>query len=1536
MKRGAINFLVLAIFAFITVLVPVTVKLVQQKQETRSKAEWICDRPDSSECMNNGGSLSECCNYVDDGGTCNYPLCGTSPNCQQCEPRENDVPPIICADGQKKCDGTAILVCVNNNWTGPIEECGGSGCFNGSCSITGENLSCPGPTCDQCGRSGWWSTECKNWCGNNDGSYCPANNDPNNLSGPLTPCGDGAKICSDGNPDVDTGCVNGVQTIRKGCKDNCFASVQYLKCGEVGQVASGVGLVNVVTYNAELICKDSPNYITCLDTNKQNLVTFLTGQSEIARQYCAGNSSNEPFEDCYERVFGYIFWGDLTLSSKVTIDPQNGRAIYPAEIIKKYCNGDTGIISVNNRYFSCETGNEISEIVKTCIDNKLTGTIVGPDGYYDCDDGKQRTLSPSLAAACQVDGGLMSWVNCQKIEYDARIRCSGSDDLTCVDYEITQIVAERDYGTKVMSDIDTWCQNNRSDPYDTNVVATCKSDYLTYVTQGFTFENGKVTLRPSAALTDKPRNCSGAFVGIDGLYHDCFDGSQKTLSPSLAAACQVDEGLMSWVNCQKIEYDARIRCSGSDDLSCVDYEITQIRAERDYGTKVIQAELEKIKMFCSDNYGGEYEDCIKIYEPDIYAGKTFDAGKTAYSPEMFKKLFCPANFSGNLTGFDGYYSCDTGEKLALDPVLDAACKTDGGYLDYSSCIGLETQANQECGDRALPSCIKNKLMAIASFSVLEPQRQQVETGKISQLCDEQSGLGGLAKVGCTKYYQQKIADGYNIDLNSKSAVLDKNFVLNYFCQHPGVNPFVTVAGDNNIYNCFAGGAALSLDEKKQYFAKLTIDSICSVATGVQQIAGDKFYNCDEKRELTTSELTNIGNKNGDINCSQLFNKNGNSTHQKMYSDCVAGYVTDALNGKINIEETRVPLVTNCSSDKSGEQVVYTDGSTTKKSCGSGKTCFVDSCIDTNIAEANTNTCQSIGNNNCALNIKRQDIDYRINEFISEIYNSSDPRRMGLFLILKDAGFTPTDLTIDAYNYIVHGGIIKKGNFAVSMTPNYILQVSEKNNIGLQGSKIVFSGEVVPASDKKSSGTTTDLTDLEKILIKRANPSANISLTEGKKYDNISGFEQNFNCFMATNRLCGGDSLEIIPKDWQTNPVSNLLDNLAIPKNSGLAQGINNATSSVSNLYNWSFGVFGQILNGSPNFALISNQNKPVSQTEISFGNGLRGLRDLATGLVDFVAVTPVREYWRVKITDGLTKDTIILASEQNIPKAQAWEILLSQNNIYALVNDVNFRNAIETSGEYVPELGGFVSFRELCNNPALCSKYYNADKIQRVMNENVLATEAIFTAAKNFGLWTVTQGAGGTAAKVAEASAAETAAIPIWRQVINFGRDYIVKAPERAIGASRLAAGAGILETGQKLASGYNLQESLTAGKDTFIGWVEFPVLYGPLVGVMQRVAAMPFIKTAMVERGPWTDLKVSRENYTAVAEKVRATVEKANFDAGTRDSAQKLGEIILKREITNIFGREPTIIEFNKWKTSIVVPVAVQPQNNNLALPAP
>ncbi|MDO8515407.1 MAG: hypothetical protein Q7S14_02820, partial [bacterium] len=137
-KKGAIDLIALGIFIALTVLIPATVKLVQQRQETRTKAEWDCSGPTTSECMNNGGSINDCCspNFVDS-DTCNDPLCGTPPNCYQCEspPQPQSPPPCQCWDGECNGDGT----CTNPLPQPPVtwqEECkvgGGSADDRSSC-----------------------------------------------------------------------------------------------------------------------------------------------------------------------------------------------------------------------------------------------------------------------------------------------------------------------------------------------------------------------------------------------------------------------------------------------------------------------------------------------------------------------------------------------------------------------------------------------------------------------------------------------------------------------------------------------------------------------------------------------------------------------------------------------------------------------------------------------------------------------------------------------------------------------------------------------------------------------------------------------------------------------------------------------------------------------------------------------------------------------------------------------------------------------------------------------------------------------------------------------------------------------------------------------------------------------------------------------------------------------------------------------------------------------------------------------------------
>ncbi len=240
MKRGAIDLLALGFFVLITILVPVTVKLVQQSQETRTKAYVPCDPGDCPNGCNRDGSCKEpspslpppdnnpppnnpppnnnppaavLCTDADcpmggtscrqDGGTCS----GTKPNCSCVYPSPTPTPTptpvqsttyLNCGAGSCGASPGEGWLCVANYQQGQCTWQQPPGNWQNWKCVGGGN-------CDQCGVGNngwsWWGDGCKDWCANHA-------NEPNcqraagGVSGPLVTCGNNLNTCSRPGPDI--------------------------------------------------------------------------------------------------------------------------------------------------------------------------------------------------------------------------------------------------------------------------------------------------------------------------------------------------------------------------------------------------------------------------------------------------------------------------------------------------------------------------------------------------------------------------------------------------------------------------------------------------------------------------------------------------------------------------------------------------------------------------------------------------------------------------------------------------------------------------------------------------------------------------------------------------------------------------------------------------------------------------------------------------------------------------------------------------------------------------------------------------------------------------------------------------------------------------------------------------------------------------------------------------------------------------------------------------------------------------------------
>ncbi len=472
-QKGAANFLAILGLAILVLVIPLTVKLVEQRQELRKSAETY---PPQTVCGDNS---------CDGGETCS----GCPGDCGDCP-----VTP-----------------------TSPPALPGGS-----------ENWKCPGANCDRCGYAGWWGDGCDDFCTThpNDGS-CSQKNVP----GPLTACGSVANQCAAGSGPVRDCSQNGKIVVRDCGNDGCYHNITTSEdCAPVVQLPTTSTtteeqqeIFKIIQTDAEKRCEallgayavGSPVWTDCVSEQKESIIKELTEeetrfnqQLAIAESICQkqGADANERmWDNCFNRYVSVV-------NNDFNLDPTTGQKyLRPEAVMASGCQGIAVFSNDPLNYYDCQNGSK--ENIDTPTRN-LCQTDTGLIDYNVC----QSFLS-EVKTRCQaeLDRGDLQGERCRDVQ-SAILK--------------TEIETEQTRQEKELAKRGDYC----GDTGRGLGIAACLSDTAKQIIKGYNIETdregkptGTLYLEPDKAK--KIADCfSGSPVSQDDFnnWYSCFGGIKLT------------------------------------------------------------------------------------------------------------------------------------------------------------------------------------------------------------------------------------------------------------------------------------------------------------------------------------------------------------------------------------------------------------------------------------------------------------------------------------------------------------------------------------------------------------------------------------------------------------------------------------------------------------------------------------------------------------------------------------------------------------------------------------------------------------------------------------------------------------------------------------------------------------------------------------------------------------------------------------------------------------------------------------------------
>ncbi len=496
-QNGVANVLGIIGLAILILVIPLTVKLVEQRQEVRKLAYPGQECTTKANC---NGLYEQCINgrCVDQGapaqGFCGDNSCNNGETCSSC--------PGDCGN----CPATP---------TSPPALPGDAA-----------NWKCPGPNCDKCGYAGWEGSGCKDFCSAhpNDGSCSQIN-----VPGPLTACGSFANQCSAGSGPVRDCNGNNKIVIRDCGNDGCYHDVATSEdCVPLVQVPAPTTqeqqqLQQAIQTEAEKRCQEqfglsqtSSVWQNCLDGQKTEIIKEMTveetrfnSQTAIAQNICQkqGADRNERmWDNCLNRFV-------VVINDGFNLDPVTGHKYLPPEAVQaSNCRGVT--------VFSND-----------------------PVNYYDCGTGQLKPIDAPTRTLCESKQGLIDYDACQNYVTETKSRCQAEinrgekEGETCLGVQAqiikTEIETEQTRQETELGKRGDFCQASGG---ATQGIAACLADSAKQISKGYSLETdtaGKVTgsfyLVPDNVK--KLTECtSGSLVAQDDFnnWYSCFGGIKIT------------------------------------------------------------------------------------------------------------------------------------------------------------------------------------------------------------------------------------------------------------------------------------------------------------------------------------------------------------------------------------------------------------------------------------------------------------------------------------------------------------------------------------------------------------------------------------------------------------------------------------------------------------------------------------------------------------------------------------------------------------------------------------------------------------------------------------------------------------------------------------------------------------------------------------------------------------------------------------------------------------------------------------------------
>ncbi|MBQ1926874.1 MAG: hypothetical protein II180_12245 [Proteobacteria bacterium] len=589
-----------------------------------------------------GRSTAQACEHGCDAGACkdactsnfcrdanNLMVCDASGNMQLvncplgCDAGACKTSAEGCTNGDAKCDGDTLKICMNNAWID--RECA-NGCANNACA--GEEPECQAGakecldanTARTCVAGGWVSANCANGC---EAGAC--------VSAPVDKCTDGSKKC-DGNAVMN--CVGGEWVKGDTCSEICLNGA----CASAGDLPK-VG--DKCDANFSEVCANNVGYY-CAD----GAVDSIECSDEAP---CAVRAA-DTYADCAE-------------SCKAG-DPAKGVCVdymgHPLAI-QYSCEATT---DGGYAYFMGEDY-EICEV--SCVEGKCSNEQP-PVSYELCDDSCQVEGGQSCSAYCAEKYGAS--VTCA-LDSDGYIECAnscsnaGDKAPVCITsqgtgYLLNQVCTDVDGKLLFLTDYSDYsaCANG------CNAAGTaCEGG----VTPGTCTEGAKQCSGKTVQVCT-----NGAWVDDKTCENACSAGkcTDPSVVPTVGDNC--DDSLVEVCdgNTGYYCYDGKV-----DTIECSDERPCAVRAADNYSDCAETCKAgDPAKGECMDYYG--YPLAVQFV-----CEKTEDGGYAYFMSENYQ--FCEESCSAGVCDGAEPGSCTEGAKQCSGKTVQVC--TNGAWVNGETC-----------------------------------------------------------------------------------------------------------------------------------------------------------------------------------------------------------------------------------------------------------------------------------------------------------------------------------------------------------------------------------------------------------------------------------------------------------------------------------------------------------------------------------------------------------------------------------------------------------------------------------------------------------------------------------------------------------------------------------------------------------------------------------------------------------------------------------------------------------------------------------